>query len=132
MYYVFINIWKHLPKTLKAKSPFQTSERSLNDWIEPKWICPSRVGKKGGLNCILLPVFGSFYFLFCHIFNINYPYLAKMFHFFCCNIEIAEKIRWPFLLLGVTKITLVFRYMKSNNFYCAQTANIVNSKDASC
>ena len=37
-----------------------------------------------------------------------------------------------FLLLGVTDITLVLRFMKSNKFYDVQTAKVVTSKDVSC
>lgn len=35
----------NLPKTLKAKSSFQTSRRYLNDWLGPKWISLLTVSK---------------------------------------------------------------------------------------
>ena len=36
------------------------------------------------------------------------------------------------MILGETNPTLVFRFMKSKNFYRVQAAKVVNSKDVSC
>ena len=67
----------------------------LNDWFGPKWISSLKV--KRGVNSILLPVFGSLYFIFCLIaFNfLNFQLLAKMLNFIF--IEYAWKLvylRW--------------------------------------
>ena len=37
-----------------------------------------------------------------------------------------------FLLVGVSNITLVLRFMKSNNFYYVQTSKVIDSKEVSC
>ena len=59
------------------------------------------------------------------------PIFCQHFQFFCCKIEICEKIKWHFLILGVTNIRFVLRFMKSNTFYYFKIAKVVNSKDVS-
>ena len=63
--------------------------------------------------------------------SINYPYFAKVFRFFVVKLKLLRKSS-DFLLLGVTKITLVLRFMNSNGFYYVQTTKVVNSKDVNC
>ena len=87
-------IWNHLPETLKAKSSFQTLERSLNNWFWPKWKFLLKVSKHEeylAFYC-LLPM--AYMFAFCHIFCtfLNFQLLAKMLKFIF--IEFAWR-EWP-------------------------------------
>ena len=103
-----LKLWEPTRRFKHLKSP-------LNDCVGPKWILSSRVTKNEKRITFLLLVFGSLYFLFCQTF-------------FFCKIGIAEQI----MILGVTNVTLVSRFMKSNKFYCVQTAKVANSKNVSC
>ena len=62
------------------------------------------------------------------------PTFAKIFFsfffFFAVKLRLFRKSS-DVLLLGLTNITLVLRFKKSNKFYCVQTAKVVNSKEAS-
>ena len=68
----------------------------------------------------------------------NQRYLESITHtsptfhfFFVLKLKLMTKSS-DFLLLGVTDITLVLRFVKSNKFYDVQTAKVVTSKDVSC
>ena len=56
------------------------------------------------------------------------PIFCQNFRIFCCKIEIVEKIKcWVTFCFWVwLKIKLVLRFMKSNKFYYAQSAKVVN------
>ena len=60
--------------------------------------------------------------------SINYPYFAEIFNFFVVKLRLLRKSS-EVLLLGGTNIILVLRFIKSDKFFCAQTAKVVNSKD---
>ena len=60
----------------------------------------------------------------------NFPYFAKRFKFFVVKLKLLRKSS-NFLLLGVTNIILVLRFMNNNKFYNVKTVKVVNSKDVS-
>ena len=60
----------------------------------------------------------------------NFPYFAKRFKFFVAKLKLLRKSS-NFLLLGVTNIILVLRFMNNNKFYNVKTVKVVNSKDVS-
>ena len=64
--------------------------------------------------------------------GIIYPFciLPKFSDFFVAKLKLLRKSS-DVLLLGVTNITLVLRFMKSNKFHYVQTTKVVNSKDVS-
>ena len=72
------------------------------------------------------------------ISQINHRYLESathslpIFQFFCCKIEIAEKMKWLFACRCNSNIILLLNFKKNNKFYCVQAAKIVKSKDVSC
>ena len=55
--------------------------------------------------------------------NINYPYFPKLFRFFVVKLTLLRKSS-DCLLLGVTNITLVLRFMKSNESHYVQTVKV--------
>ena len=66
-----------------------------------------------------------------YIPSINYPHFANIFNFFVVKFKLFRKSS-DVLLLGVTNITFVLRFKKSNKFYYVKTDKVVNSKGASC
>ena len=60
----------------------------------------------------------------------NFPYFAKRFKFFVVKLKLLRKSS-NFLLLGVTNIILVLRFLNNNKFYNVKTVKVVNSKDVS-
>ena len=55
--------------------------------------------------------------------SINYPYFPKLFRFFVVKLTLLRKSS-DCLLLGVTNITLVLRFMKSNESHYVQTVKV--------
>ena len=106
-----LKLWEPTRLFKHLKSP-------LNDCVGPKWILSSRVTKNEKRITFLLLVFDSLYFLFCQTF-------------FFIKLQLLNKSS-AFMILGVTNVTLVSRFMKSNKFFCVQTAKVANSKNVSC
>ena len=71
------------------------------------------------------------------ISQIDHSYLASTTHIlqtfqnFCCKIKIAEKSS-DVLLLGVTNMILMLRFMKISKFYFVHAHKVVKSKDVIC
>ena len=99
-----LKLWEPTRLFKHLKSP-------LNDCVGPKWILSSRVT----FYCLSLVAC-----IFCFV---------KLFFF--VKLELLNKSS-AFMILGVTNVTLVSRFMKSNKFYCVQTAKVANSKNVSC
>ena len=53
---------------------------------------------------------------------------AHFVKFYIVKLKLLRKSR-AFLLLGVTSITFVLRFKKSNKFYYVQTVKVVNSNN---
>ena len=57
----------------------------------------------------------------------NYPYFAQIFNFIVVKLKLLRELRLTFCFwAGVTNITLVLKFTKSNKFYSAQTAKVVD------
>ena len=62
------------------------------------------------------------------VLRINYPYFAKLFKFFVVKLKLLRRSS-DSLLLGMTNITLVLRFVTSNKFYYVQAVKVVNLKE---